>query len=437
MAFSLAAKIHCGRYRLRKASLVLQRMNVYKTAAVGARVHRKLSRRGADDNLLRSARTGTIMLSARAQALLVSYATLGRDDGLDGGCSLSSSRNRFLLRSEKRLDPLKSCPILQHIARRPACLKQRCTLVTGQLTRARRYYIRSMAQTPTAAPAAPLPAAFLRLAGCNGDLRPVRGGPTPSFSLKEVLHWLGVRGKDHWIMRRSAMTKGGVEVGDDIHIDGTHVLRLIAARKSEAATEAIRLLMSMQPAVPAQTVPVTPEVAEVPGTPSTSETAAPEAVVPEVPAQSLVDDDEPMQPAPPDEEDDVAPPPPPSDEDDDVPSPPPPDEDDVAPPEPMEDDDVAPAPVASPSMAQFQCSLCGKQKCLDAFKRSYQCFHMYCVACMRKGEQAKSGGRHWDQCPVCQKKRGLERYSGPYYFRVTLYEFPLPADVPEECKFLS
>ena len=49
-------------------------------------------------------------------------------------------------------------------------------------------------------------------------------------------------------MRRSAMTKGGVEVGDDIHIDGTHVLRLIAARKSEAATEAIRLLMSMPPA---------------------------------------------------------------------------------------------------------------------------------------------------------------------------------------------
>ena len=51
-------------------------------------------------------------------------------------------------------------------------------------------------------------------------------------------------------MRRSAMTKGGVEVGDDIHIDGTHVLRLIAAHKSEAATEAICLLMSMQPAVP-------------------------------------------------------------------------------------------------------------------------------------------------------------------------------------------
>ena len=147
MAFSLAAKIHCGRYWLRKASLVLQRMNVYKTAAVGARVHRKLSRQGAGLNLLLSARTGTIMLSAPSQALLVSYATLGRDDGLDGGCSLSSSRNRFLLRSEKRLDPLKSYPILQHIARRPACLKQRCTLVTGQLTRARRYYIRSMAQT--------------------------------------------------------------------------------------------------------------------------------------------------------------------------------------------------------------------------------------------------------------------------------------------------
>ena len=440
MAFSLAAKIHCGRYWLRKASLGLQRMNVYKTAAVGARVHRKLSRQSAGLNLLLSARTGTIMLSARAQALLVSYATLGRDDGLDGGCSLSSSRNRFLLRSEKRLDPLKSCPILQHIARRPACLKQRCTLVTGQLTRARGgTAFRSMAQTPTAAPAAPLPAACLRLAGCHGDLRPVQGGPTPSFVLQEVLDWLGVPKQNGCSMRRSAMTKGGVEVGGDIHIGGTHVLRLIAAHKSEAATEAICLLMSMQLAVPAQTVPVTPEVAEVPGTPSTSETAAPEAVVPEVPAQSLVDDDEPMQPAPPDEEDDVAPPPPPPDEEDDVaPPPPPPDEDDdVAPPEPLEDDDVAPAPVASPSMAQFQCSLCGKQKCLDAFKRSYQCFHMYCVACMRKGEQAKSGGRHWDQCPVCQKKRGLERYSGPYYFRVTLYEFPLPADVPEECKFLS
>ena len=87
--------------------------------------------------------------------------------------------------------------------------------------------------------------------------------------------------------------------------------------------------------------------------------------------------------------------------------------------------------------ARGECSLCGKQKSLHAFKRSYQCFHMYCVACMLKGEQATSGGRHWDQCPVCQKKRGLERYSGPYYFRVTLYEFPLPADVPEECKFLS
>ena len=296
-----------------------------------------------------------------------------------------------------------------------------------------------MAQTPTAAPAAPLPAACLRLAGCHGDLRPVQGGPTPSFVLQEVLDWLGVPKQNGCSMRRSAMTKGGVEVGDDIHINCTHVLRLIAAHKREAATEAICQLMSTQPAVPAQTVPVTPETAEVPGTPSTSETAAPEAVVPEAPAQSSVDDDEPMQPVPPDEDDDVAPPPPPPDEDDDVPSsPPPPDEDDdVAPPEPLEDDDVAPAPVASPSMAQFQCSLCGKQKCLDAFKRSYQCFHMYCVACMRKGEQAKSGGRHWDQCPVCQKKRGLERYSGPYYFRVTLYEFPLPADVPEECKFLS
>ena len=230
------------------------------------------------------------------------------------------------------------------------------------------------------------------------------------------------------------MTKGGVEVGSDIHIDCTHVLRLIAAHKSEAATEAICQLMSMQPAVPAQTVPVTPEVAEVPGTPSTSETAAPEAVVPEAPAQSLDDDDEPMQPAPPDEEDDVAPPPPPSDEDDDVPSPPPPDEDDdVAPPEPVEDDDVAPPePVEDDDVApaQFQCGLCGKKKSLHAFKRSYQCFHMFCVACMQKGEQARSGGRHWDRCPVCNEKRGLARDSGPYYF-------PLPADVPEECKFMS
>ena len=144
MAFSLAARIHCGLYWVRKASLVLQRMNVYNTAAVGARVHRKLSRRGVGGNLLLSARTSTITLSAPPKALLVSYVTVGRDrrdDGLDGGCSLSSSRNRFLLRSEKRRDPLKSCPILQHIARRPACVKQRCTLVTDQLTRARRYYI--------------------------------------------------------------------------------------------------------------------------------------------------------------------------------------------------------------------------------------------------------------------------------------------------------
>ena len=98
---------------------------------------------------------------------------------------------------------------------------------------------------------------------------------------------------------------------------------------------------------------------------------------------------------------------------------------------------MAPRDDTASCAARGECSLCGKQKSLHAFKRSYQCFHMYCVACMRKGEQAKSGGRHWDQCPVCQKKRGLERYSGPYYFRVTLYEFPLPADVPEECKFLS
>ena len=59
------------------------------------------------------------------------------------------------------------------------------------------------------------------------------------------------------------------------------------------------------------------------------------------------------------------------------------------------------------------------------------------ISCMQKGEQAKSGGRHWDQCPVCKKSRGLERYSGPFYFPVTRYQFPLPADVPEECKFLS
>ena len=133
-----------------------------------------------------------------------------------------------------------------------------------------------MAQTPIAAPAAPLPAAFLRLAGCYGDLRPVQGGPTPSFVLQEVLDWLGVPKQNGCSMRRSAMTKGGVEVGDDIHIDCTHVLRLIAAHKSEAATEVICQLMSMQLAVPAQTVPVTPEIA-----PSTSETAAPEAVVPD------------------------------------------------------------------------------------------------------------------------------------------------------------
>jgi hypothetical protein len=105
-----------------------------------------------------------------------------------------------------------------------------------------------MAQAPVAAVAASKTEG-LSFAGCHGDLRPVRGGPTPSFSLKEVLYWLGVRGKDHWIMRRSARTKGGVEVGDDIHIDGTHVLRLIAARKSEAATEAICLLMSTPPKI--------------------------------------------------------------------------------------------------------------------------------------------------------------------------------------------
>ena len=59
------------------------------------------------------------------------------------------------------------------------------------------------------------------------------------------------------------------------------------------------------------------------------------------------------------------------------------------------------------------------------------------ISCMQKGEQAKSGGRHWDQCPVCKKSRGLERYSGPFYFPVTRYQFPLPADVPEKYKILS
>ena len=69
MAFSLAAKIHCGLYWLRKASLGLQRVNVYKTAAVGARVHRKLSRQGTGDNLFLLARISTTMLSSSARSI--------------------------------------------------------------------------------------------------------------------------------------------------------------------------------------------------------------------------------------------------------------------------------------------------------------------------------------------------------------------------------
>ena len=144
MAFSLAAKIHCCQYWLRKASLCCTASHLSKSAAAGSQGAQEAQPPRRRRNLLLSARTSTITLSAPPKALLVSYVTVGRDrrdDGLDGGCSLSSSRNRFLLRSEKRRDPLKSCPILQHIARRPACVKQRCTLVTGQLTRARRYYI--------------------------------------------------------------------------------------------------------------------------------------------------------------------------------------------------------------------------------------------------------------------------------------------------------
>jgi len=105
-----------------------------------------------------------------------------------------------------------------------------------------------MAQAPAAAVAASKTEG-LSFAGCAGVLRPVRGGPTPSFSLKEVLDWLGVSKQNGCSMCRSARTKGGVTVGDDIHIDGTHVMRLIAAHGRGAAIEAICRLMSTPPKI--------------------------------------------------------------------------------------------------------------------------------------------------------------------------------------------
>ena len=124
-----------------------------------------------------------------------------------------------------------------------------------------------MAQAPAAAVAASKTEG-LSFAGCAGVLRPVRGGPKPSFSLIEVLLWLGVPKQNWCSMRRSAMTKGGVEVGDDIHIDGTHVMRLIAAHGRGAAIEAICRLMSTPPAVPAPgLVPATSEIAAAPEVP--------------------------------------------------------------------------------------------------------------------------------------------------------------------------
>ena len=134
-----------------------------------------------------------------------------------------------------------------------------------------------MAQAPAAAVASKTEG--LSFAGCYGVLRPLRGGPKPSFSLKEVLYWLGAPKQNGCSLRRSAMTKGGVEVGDDIHIDGTHVLRLIAAHKREAATEAICLLMSMQPAVPAPgLVSATSEIAAAPEVPPVPAALGPAAV---------------------------------------------------------------------------------------------------------------------------------------------------------------
>ena len=80
-------------------------------------------------------------------------------------------------------------------------------------------------------------------------------------------------------MRRSAMTKGGVEVGDDIHIDGTHVMRLIAAHGRGAAIEAICRLMSTPPAVPAPgLVPATSEIAAAPEVPPVPAALGPAAV---------------------------------------------------------------------------------------------------------------------------------------------------------------
>ena len=104
-----------------------------------------------------------------------------------------------------------------------------------------------MAQAPAAAVASKTEG--LSFAGCDGVLRPVRGGPKPSFVLQEVLDWLGVSKQNGCSMRRSARTKGGVTVGDDIHIDGTHVMRLIAAHGRGAAIEAICRLMSTPPKI--------------------------------------------------------------------------------------------------------------------------------------------------------------------------------------------
>ena len=135
-----------------------------------------------------------------------------------------------------------------------------------------------MAQAPAAAVAASKTEG-LSFAGCAGVLRPVQGGPKPVFSLTEVLLWLGVPGKNWCSMRRSAMTKGGAEVVDDIHIDGTHVMRLIAAHGRGAAIEAICRLMSTPPAVPAPgLVPAASEIAAAPEVPLVPAALGPAAV---------------------------------------------------------------------------------------------------------------------------------------------------------------
>ena len=135
-----------------------------------------------------------------------------------------------------------------------------------------------MAQAPAAAVASSKTEG-LSFAGCAGVLRPVRGGPKPSFSLIEVLLWLGVPKQNWCSMRRSAMTKGGAEVVDDIHIDGTHVMRLIAAHGRGAAIEAICRLMSTPPAVPAPgLVPATSEIAAAPEVPPVPAALGPAAV---------------------------------------------------------------------------------------------------------------------------------------------------------------